>query len=368
MTVSTEQPAYFNKIAWAYLVNLGFYIVPMFYFYYPWQQQLLMTLALLAFVACYFCAYQVQRRYIHWPVLAMLIIAFVSAPINPGAIAMFGYVGFFLGFAYRASIAIGCLMATLALLWLNQWLWPSHWDQFLVYGVMLTIGISFLGRIERLRQQQRQQEQQSQEEISRLARHLERERIARDLHDILGHTLSTVILKTDLANQLLAHQQVDGARQQLSELSQLARQSLAQLRDSVSGFRHQGLAVELKQLQQRLQEAGFSCDIRGQLSALSQHDETQIILMLTELTTNIIRHSNGQHCEIVLDSDNRQHHIWVRDDGQMTSAVVSTSGNGLQGIKERVAALNGSFQVAEQKTTPGFQAQLQIPIAKEASA
>ena len=181
----------------------------------------------------------------------------------------------------------------------------------------------------------------SHQEIEQLAVIAERERIARDLHDILGHTLSSIALKAELAEKLLAQEKHEAAKQHLSELHQIARNSLSLVRQTVSGYKHRGLSGEVMELCERLRQKGFVVELNGDIPQLSPRAETAVILALTELTTNILRHSKGDHCQIEFSKHCDRIQVTMRDNGNVKSLV---PGNGLQGIQERLHALAGDLQ------------------------
>lgn len=335
--MKTEQ-----KHAWIYLFNLGFYILPMFLFPYAAWQIALMLGVMALFVLLYFRCYRVSIDRILWPLLGMYLIACAITPLNSGSIALFSYVGFFITFAYRLRFAIPLVLGVLITLAVFHFSNAVHWDLFLHYGVVIVATVSVFGRVERLRQQHRAEELRSEAEIERLATTVERERIARDLHDILGHTLSSIILKSDLAQKQLHKKHYADAAQQLQELSEIARASLSQVRQSVSGYKHGGLQLELGRLEQRLRDAGFETQMQGPLPTLDNERETTIVLALTELITNIIRHSAGQRCEIRFSEHEDTFAIAVKDDGKCDNIVV---GNGLNGVRERIDGIGGEIEI-----------------------
>src|SRR5690554_274336 len=344
-----------NKYAWIYLFKLGFYILPMIMCHYALWEIVTMVVVMLLFVALYFQCYKVGPQNMGWPLLGMFVLASVITPMNSGSIALFSYVGFFIAFAYSWKKAIALLLGVLATLTVFHFGPGTHWDLFLHYGVVIVLTVSLFGRVERIRQRHRLTEQRSQEEIERLARSIERERIARDLHDILGHTLSSIILKSDLAEKQLQNEHYDAAKQQLRELSQIARSSLSQVRQSVSGYRHGGLNLELERLELRLHEAGFATKVHGTPPTLEGPLETAIALVLTELVTNIIRHSAGQTCHITFDEHEQTYSVQVVDDGECTDFK---AGNGLQGVKERIQLLGGKVNI---DTATGYLVNLEFP-------
>jgi two-component system sensor histidine kinase DesK len=343
------------KHTWVYLFNLGFYILPMVLFPYTVSEIVLLSLAMLVFVALYFYCFYLPYQRMLWPIIGMYVIACAVTPWNPGSVALFSYVGFFVGFAYRWPYALAAVVGLIGTLAVFQWTIGTHWDLFFHYGSVIVITVAIFGRIERLRQRHAAAERRSADEIERLATSVERERIARDLHDILGHTLSSIVLKSDLAKAQLGKQQFDAAAQQLQELSEIARHSLSQVRQSVSGYKHSGLALELKRLEQRLHDAGFRTDILGKPPLLDAPRETALVLAITELVTNVIRHSSGQICTIHFDESADVYRVQITDDG---SHVEVQSGNGLVGVQQRMQELGGSVEMS---TTRGWVVALQLP-------
>ncbi|RUO23301.1 two-component sensor histidine kinase [Aliidiomarina iranensis] len=334
-----------RKYAWIYLFNLGFYVLPLVLFPYPLWEIAVLVVALIVFVGLYLYCFNLQPEQMLLPILAMYFLAVATTPLNPGSVALFSYVGFFVGFAYRWPIALASVIGIVATLAVFQFGVGTRWDLFFHYGAVIVITVAIFGRVERLRQRHAEAERKSQEEIERLATRVERERIARDLHDILGHTLSSIVLKSDLAQAQLAKQQYKQAGVQLAELSEIARASLSQVRQSVSGYKHGGLNLELNRLVQRLKDAGFDTQISGQPPAMDTERETAVVLALTELVTNIIRHSKGQRCEIHFDESADTYQIKIEDNGPCTD--IST-GNGLQGVQLRMHELGGSVKVNTQ--------------------
>lgn len=347
-----------RRWAWVYLINLVFFLLPLFYANYSPLQIGLLLAAMALFIGCYYWGYHTPPPQMWRPVLAMAAIAAVVTPWNPGSIAMFAYCGFFIGFSCRPAMAIAAVGSLLALLALLQYWCQFDGPYFLAYGSVLLLGITLFGYLERLRQVNLWQKQQSQEEITQLAQMVERERIARDLHDIMGHSLSSIILKADLANALLKAQRPEQAQQHLTELAQIARDSLSQVRQTVSGYKHKGLLAEVSGLAQRLREHGFAVQLSGEVPKLAAREESALILVLTELVTNILRHSKGDSCTISFTEDAAGWTCQVCDNGQVQQLGF---GNGLTGVRERLDALQARL---EYKLDQGCQLQIWLPKGK----
>jgi len=348
-----------KKLSWIYLFNLVFFFIPLFTVRYSWWQYVVMGIALAAFLGCYFWAYHCNRKQMVKPTIGIVLVAVLITPINPGSIAMFSYAGFFIGYAnslIRYVLQIAGLM--LLLIGLNFTI-TIHWPHFLHIGLPIVLGVSFLGWVEQQNMLRRLSQQQSADEIKQLATMVERERIGRDLHDILGHTLSSIILKADLAEKLLSRQQSAAAQQQLTELSQIARDALSQVRQSVSGYTHQGLTTETGKLLGRLRDAGFQATLTGNIPILDSRRETAIILALTELVTNVMRHSKGDSCQLSFQQQGADLLICLSDNGCSSEMK---EGNGITGLRERLAAIGAKLSLQQQQ---GVSATIQLSLQEQ---
>ena len=145
------------------------------------------------------------------------------------------------------------------------------------------------------------------------------------------------------------------ATEHIRELHQIARNSLSLVRQTVSGYKHRGLTSEVIDLCEKLRQQGFIVDLRGQIPTLSPRAETAIILALTELTTNLLRHSNASHCEIHFVDDEKNVRICVQDNGKIKHLE---QGNGLRGIQERLSSLAGELLI---DITQGCRFDIRLP-------
>ena len=181
----------------------------------------------------------------------------------------------------------------------------------------------------------------SHEEVRRLAALAERERIGRDLHDLLGHTLSLVALKSDLAGRLI-DRDPQAARNEINEVSRVARDALAQVRRAVTGIRAAGLAAELASARLLLESDGVTLRYEAQDVALPADLETVLALSLREAVTNIQRHARATLAEVTLARSDGHVQLRIRDNGVGSAAV---PGNGLSGMRERVEARGGRLRI-----------------------
>ena len=302
--------------------------------------------AFVLFVACYVWAIQASPQHVWKPVVAIVALVLVITPYSPGSSTFFSYIGFIIGFSYRKKIWLSITGALILMILALHFLFNYPFPFFAFPALSGLISIGIIGYVERMRMDARSTLMKSHQEIEQLAVIAERERIARDLHDILGHTLSSIALKAELAEKLLKQEKHESVQQHLSELHQIARNSLSLVRQTVSGYKHRGLSGEVMELCERLRQKGFVVELNGDIPQLSPRAETAVILALTELTTNILRHSKGDHCQIEFRKHCDKILVKMRDNGEVKSLV---PGNGLRGIQERLQALAGEMQSSVNK-------------------
>lgn len=327
--------------SWVWLIFSLWYFVPIYYMPFDSSIYVLLVGAYCVFIALYLWAITLSARHMWKPILAMTVLAIAITPITPGSCTFFSYIGLLIGYFYRTKTSATLLGILIFVIAAMHFYFKHPFPFFGLPALSGLITVSLIGYVERIRTEARASQLKSHQEIEQLAVIAERERIARDLHDILGHTLSSIALKAELAEKLLTQGKLDNAKQHLSELHQIARNSLSLVRQTVSGYKHRGLSGEVMELCNKLRQNGFSVDLNGDIPQLSPRAETAIILALTELTTNVLRHSNGNHCQIEFRQSCDKISVRMRDNGAVTSLV---AGNGLQGIQERLNALTGELK------------------------
>ncbi|MEO6688858.1 MAG: sensor histidine kinase, partial [Dokdonella sp.] len=176
----------------------------------------------------------------------------------------------------------------------------------------------------------------------RLASLAERERIGRDLHDLLGHTLSLITLKSELAVKLFDRDPL-AARREIVDVERVARDALGQVRRAVSGIRTAGLGAELASARLLLESIDVRLDYTLPDAGLPPEIETVLALTVREAVTNIQRHARATRARVEVAVDASEAHALVIDDGVGQTIV---PGNGLSGMRERLQSLGGSLEIA----------------------
>jgi two-component system sensor histidine kinase DesK len=188
-------------------------------------------------------------------------------------------------------------------------------------------------------------------DLARLAAENERTRIARDLHDLLGHSLTTITVKAGLARRLAERGDMGRAATQISEVEELTRGALTDVRAAVSGYRDVSLAGELATAREVLRAAGIIAILPATPDIVAPEVRELFGWVVREGVTNVVRHSRAAHCTIRLGS------TWVEvvDDGRGGGAA---AGNGLVGLRERVNAAGGTVRTM---SDAGWRLRVELP-------
>jgi signal transduction histidine kinase len=205
----------------------------------------------------------------------------------------------------------------------------------------------------------------ARDERAKLAVAEERLRFARDMHDLLGHSLSVIALKAELAGRLL-QQDAEAAGVHIGDLEAVARGALAGVRDAVSGYRRPDLAVELDGARTALRAAGIEAHVKSFDEQLSPEVEALLAWTVREGTTNVVKHSDAHSCTVLIDRDEDLVRAQVIDDGRgprdgEASLVGIDGGHGLTGLSERVERLAGILE-AGPVTQGGFRLSVSVPL------
>ncbi len=353
-----KQKSFEQKTAWVYLINLGFYFIPLFFMDGQWLKITLAVALLVPFVFGYFWAYNNTKEQAHKPILLMLLVAVTSGFLTSGSMSLFSFCCFFIGFFYsKRTVILGYIAISLLLLTINIIVGYSGYF-FTFYGMGICLIVGLLGVIEQHRQRIKRQQQQSKDEITQLATSLERERIARDLHDVMGHHLASIALKAELADKLISAGKTEQAQLQINQVSQITRDCLSQIRQTVTDYKHQGLSQTTRTLSQMLRDKSIAVTIEGQWPKLTNLAESQLCLMLTELVNNTLKHSQADHCTIAIQTVDNQLQLQYIENSPIKHL---TEGNGLKGIKERAALLHADVQY---QLNPQFIVTITLPLTE----
>ncbi len=291
----------------------------------------------------------------HGLIVAFYVLGVASFPINAGGSSFFIYSAAFLPFVVASVPIVAAIIIaqTLGLVVEGLLLHINPIALTLTTFIMCIVGASntFIARQKRADTKLRM----AHEEIEQLAAVAERERIARDLHDVLGHTLSVIVLKAELAGRLI-DRDPQRAAQEIADVEKTARTALSEVREAIGGYRSQGLPAEMELARNTLQAAGVSLACESPLPQLHAAEETVLCLAVREAVTNIVRHAQATHCRMRFTaSGDGYHSLLITDDG--TNPKLH-EGNGLRGMRERVQSVGGRLSIT---TDPGVTLLIELP-------
>lgn len=345
--------------AGAYLV----YVVPAGYGLVTSSQTVAFG-ALLLFVAAYvwYWLHLAFERRLPPQTIAVLVgmclIATGMTLLDSGWLALFTYcVVVAAASSWNRRLAIALMLAVLALMLALALLthaalntWPYVLFGGAVGGLSL-LGVGFL-------LETNFQLRQAREEVSRLAVAEERLRFARDLHDLLGHSLSVIVLKSELAGRLHAADP-ERAAGEISDVERVAREALREVREAVAGYRQPALGHELETARSALGAAGIETRVQPLAGGLPAPVDSTLAWALREGVTNVIRHSRAGRADVRLVRSNDHVELELLDDGVGCDGC--EHGNGLRGLRERVVAREGTL-TAGPRGEGGFRLAVRLPL------
>ncbi len=338
-----------GKPAWADAVHLLWtgwvFFTPIFSTGYTLRWLWLTLLTYPLFLALYVRLLLAPRHHGPRYAMAMLAMGLVLLPWYPSGISYFIFGCVMLRVCRNTSmwrhmlqlLAVNGLFVGIAL-------WVGYQWQLVVWIPSMALIIGIIVNVERLNKDRDAALQLSQEEVRRLAATAERERIGRDLHDLLGHTLSLITLKLELSRKL-AERDPLGSRREVAEAETIARQALAEVRSAVTGIRASDLAAELASARLLLEYQHVHLHYAPP-PPMPVDIERALSLVLREAVTNVARHAQARQTWVSFQQDGRSLLMEIRDDGR---GGVHVDGNGLSGMRERVSALRGTLALQSAK-------------------
>jgi two-component system sensor histidine kinase DesK len=339
---------------YAWLVYLAFFAAAPIVMGSPGRTQALCLLGTIAILPVYFWGYWQMGRRVIWVVAIFAVFGTFFARMNPAASVFITYAACFLGQAGEPSVGFRYLGILLGVVGLESWVLkfpPDYWAPALFFSALLGSVIIHYAQRRRLTARLLA----AREESEHLAKIAERERIARDLHDLLGHTLSLIVLKSELASRL-AETDPSRAAHEIRDVERISRDALVQVRAAVRGYRSTGFESELRQAREALEAAGVQVETTLQPAPLSPTQESVFALALREAVTNVVRHAHATVCHLTLRQDGPYCELEIADNGRGGSLQ---EGSGLSGMRERVEALGG---ILERDGSHGTLLRIRVPV------
>lgn len=313
------------------------------YQYHPVENSLLLaSVGTILFLMVYFNGYWVSAKTVRFNILAIVLIGTAMSYLSAGASVFFVFAGAFccrLGGTRKAIIGIGLIVIWIGLL---SW-YLSYGSYFYIPAAVFTCLIGGVNIYQYDISLKRKELILTQQEVRHLARTSERERIARDLHDLIGHTFSVITLKAELANKLI-DKDLDKARQEIKALENISRDALSQIREVVTGYRTSDLSTELAHAKYVLESNDINFEYHFDEFEMDENTNKELAIILKELVTNILKHSKADRVDASILKNHQAICMMVKDNG-IGFSDQPKSGFGLKGISERVSKLKGELSI-----------------------
>ena len=319
---------------------------------------------LIVFIITYRQLYFVQKTFVLWACIQMVLIYLFALFYNPFMI----FFGFFtasaMGFApsKKAFRVLLCLLVVMlgAFVFINMnQLTPTSLINIVPMFILMLL-TPFGMRNFNQKKILRNQLNEANEQIKDLVKREERQRIARDLHDTLGHTLSLITLKSQLVEKLIV-KNPERASVEAKEITQTSRTALKQLRELISDMRMITVEEELEQIKAILQAANIELEIKQETSAssLSPIEQNILGMCLREAVTNVVKHSKATRCIVSVLKSQGELILTVEDNG-IGLADQNHDGNGIRGMKERIVLIDGFVEL--DAINPGTLLIVKVPV------
>ena len=352
-------PPEYGKAPYLWAFALLFMLSKYVFFPAPALELAAMALTIVVFLPLYFASFWFEGERTVLAIVVTCLIAVLWVPHNGMTSSFIIYAaGMCAGLrdARRAYVALGAVLSLGAFAGLT--LAPDA-VQYLIPALGIGIPVGIAAVMDGTLARSRQALLRAQEEVAHMATIAERERISRDLHDLLGHTLSLITLKAELAGKL-AERDLAACKREIADIETSARNALAEVRAAVTGYRLTGLAHELAAARASLAAAGITLTEQVPSLNVPAAAENVLALALREAVTNIIRHAGATQCAVSMENNGGAIVFRIADNGVLTAgAGALRHGNGLTGMKERVTALGGQlFLDGEQ----GLALELRLPM------
>ncbi|MCD9141973.1 histidine kinase [Streptomyces albireticuli] len=208
---------------------------------------------------------------------------------------------------------------------------------------------------------------ETREELARGAVERERLRFSRDLHDLLGHTMSVIVVKAEAVRRL-APRDLEAALGQAADIEAVGRQALTEIREAVTGYREGSLTTELDRARSLLDASGIEADVRQSGPPLPPQTAALLGWVVREGVTNVVRHSGAGRCVVEVRGETDRVRLEITDDGcgvgSGPAAGAGTGGSGLKGLTERLAAAGGALTTGPDGRR-GFRLVAELPVDAE---
>lgn len=307
-----------------------------------------------------------RGKFLFWFCVQLGIVVILSIWNSPYNILLGFYPGNFISWVSQKkhfNILISAFITSIiGTVIFSYFFYPGYplWQFSLLVIIMIASPFGFYNFNQRLRLEE--ELDQANEQVKELVQKEERHRIARDLHDTLGHTLSLITLQSQLVQRLIIHQP-EKAIKETKEIEDASRTALKQVRELVSAMRTLKIGEEIKYMEQIVTAAGIDFSYEGMtdLSTIKPLIQNMVGMCIREAGTNIVKHSEATECEVTIYMKEGILSVQIHDNG-VGIGEDTVFGNGLQGMKERLAFIEGELDI---KSKQGTCLNIFVPLVSE---
>ncbi len=319
------------------------------------REWLLTIAATVVFLCIYFGIFWAKPPLTYALLAGIATLGFGLAPVNQGASVFIIFTSSFIPWIFGSPRkAIMALAGLISLLVVDALFFHGPVG-FWVTSTVVSLGVagSNIHFAEKNRADAKLR--MAHEEIEHLAKVAERERIARDLHDVLGHTLSLIIVKSMLAGKLI-EKYPEKARGEIADIERVSREAMSEIRNTLRGYSTYKLSEEFQRAKSALESAGVASETEAAEVGMTAAQESVVALIVREAVTNVVRHAQARNCRLRLAANNGDCVFEIHDDGRGGPLI---EGNGLRGMRERVEALGGRIS---HDTSAGTRLTFEFPL------
>ncbi len=357
----SQSSASMHYAPYIWLVYLGIFFMSLIAYHPIEYSYVYATIGLFAFLIVYFNGYWASTEQIKWNIFGILLIGSLLAILTLGASVFFVYAS---AFCCRLSTPKKAFVGLIVIVvWIGVYSWFYSLSSFFyVPAILFSVMIGGINIYQHNIDLKRQELILSQQEVKHLAKISERERIARDLHDLIGHTFSVITLKAELAGKLIDKEK-DKSKSEIKQIENISREALKQIREVVTGYRTSDLNSELAHAKYVLQSNDINFEYCFDKVEFDDVTNKELAIILKELVTNILKHSQASKVECKISQINNEIILTLEDNGNGFDANAKVNGFGLKGIKERIDKLNGQISIVNEQ---GSKFIISIPALKSA--
>nr|WP_307471602.1 sensor histidine kinase [Cytobacillus purgationiresistens] len=326
----------------------------------------MLFLFLLSYRQLYFTL-ATNERFTGWLVLQIVIILVLSIFYHFNNLLMGFFTANFIGWYrekrtfYIALTLFGIALVTPIIIHFNQLINGAYYLLIMIVVMMISpFGIRSMNSKMELEQKL----DEANEQIEALVKREERMRIARDLHDTLGHTLSLITLKSQLVVKMM-DKDIGGAKREAKEIERTSRIALQQVRELVSDMRTITISEVLLESEDILETANISSEINiaANLDDIPSITQNILAMCVREGVTNVVKHSNAKKCSITCKEYEGKIKIIIKDDGNGMKCD-KEKGNGIKGMSERLELIDGDFSLSSISGS-GMVLRVTVPVIKQ---